>query len=489
MRPDRRHKLLSGVGEDRGITVVEVVIAALILVMVGLAVLGLGSAASRNTFRAEQSQVLSNRLQAELEHIRQLPYSEVAMTSLPAHSNDSASPAFRVSGAEFATNRDGTDTMPLLYNGGTTPTGQGVSGGAVDPGPTPFTSGDVHGKIYRYVVAPPAIQNCGATGCTQDDLRRVIIAVTIDSTAPGGTRSYQEIASDVADPEKRSDESLPCQGCGGSGDEISTFWLTDTACNQTARQPLGGDHNTHNTRGSCADGPQTGGTRGAPDLMFNEPPPESDAGTGTLYDYATDVEPAVNPGADIGLDIAEPSTQNGCLLSAPTLGQLDLPVLNTDTNKQTRYHVWLSNPLNDEFKLLEAADASLQLWTKTINGASYSGKICIWIFKRVTVLNVLGQQVTVDVPAINLDPPLLNVARFEFSRAQWPTEWTEIAVPMHFIWATDALTGLNLLGQPRLGIAIQVERQGTGAPGLEFMYDHPNFESRLEVQSSSQILP
>ena len=60
---------------------------------------------------------------------------------------------------------------------------------------------------------------------------------------------------------------------------------------------------------------------------------------------------------------------------------------------------------------------------------------------------------------------------------------------MHFIWATNALTGLNILGQPRLGIAIQVERAGTGAPGLEFMYDHPNFESRLEVQSSSHILP
>ncbi len=75
MSLERRQRLLSGAGEDRGITVVEVVVAALVLVVLGLAVLGLGSAASRNTYRAEQSQVLSNRLQAELEHIRQLPYS------------------------------------------------------------------------------------------------------------------------------------------------------------------------------------------------------------------------------------------------------------------------------------------------------------------------------------------------------------------------------------------------------------------------------
>ena len=131
--------------------------------------------------------------------------------------------------------------------------------------------------------------------------------------------------------------------------------------------------------------------------------------------------------------------------------------------------------------------ASLQLWTKTINGAAYSGKICIWIFKRVTVLNLLGQQVIVDVPAINLDPPLQNVARFEFSRASWPTQWTEIGIPMHFIWPSNALTGLNIVGQasPRDRDSTRARGHGPG-DGLEFMYDHPSFDSRLEVQSSSQ---
>jgi hypothetical protein len=474
--------------DDRGMTLVEVVIAALVLVLIGLAVLGLGSAASRNTYRAEQGQVLVNRVQAELEHIRQLPFPEVALTGLPTHSTDPANPNSRVSGTQFGLSRDGTNPQPLLYNGGVTPTGATVSGGSIDPGPTPFVSGDVHGKIYRYVVAPGAPANCAS--CTADDVRRVIVAVTLDDTASGGTRAYQEIQSDVANPEKRSVDSLPCSGGCGGDKQIATFWLTDTPCNQTSRQALAGEHLTHNTRGSCPNGMQTGNTAGAPDLMVDEGPPESDAGTGNLYDYATDVEPAVNPGdSDIGLDIAKPATQTGCLLSAPPLGKLDLPALNTDTNKQTRYHIWVSNPLNDAFKQLDTADASLQLWSKTINGASYSGKVCIWIFKRVTALNLLGQQVTVDVPAINLDPPLVNATHFEFARASWPTTWTELGIPMHFIWASNALTGMNIIDQPRLGIAIQVERTGTGAAGLEFMYDHPNFESRLEFQSSSNILP
>ncbi len=478
-------RLRTRLAAEDGISIVEVVVAALILVIVGLGVLSMGDAATRNTYRAEQSQVLANRLQAELEHIRQLPYGEVALTAAPATSSSPTSPANRVSGGTFALNRDGSDPKPLLYNGGTTPGGAPIASGALVSGPEDFTSGDVHGQIYRYVVAPGAPANC--VDCTGDDLKRVIIAIELDPTGSGGTRTYQEIQSEISDPEKLSKDGLPGGG-GPGGDTIATFWLTDTPCNQTARQGLTGNHASHNTRGVCADGVRTGSTKGSPDLMFNEQPPDQDAGDGTLYDYATDVEPVVNPNADIGLNLIKPTT-NSCLLNAPLLSQLDFPVLSSETNKQLKTHIWLSNPLNTGFKLLTAADASLQLWTKAINEASYSGKICIWVFKRVTALNLLGQTITVDVPAVNLDPPLVNAAYFAYSKATWPTSWTEIAVPMRFIWATDALSGLNIVGQPRLGLAIQVERAGTSGSGLEFMYDHPSFESRLEVQSSTSILP
>jgi hypothetical protein len=63
-------------------------------------------------------------------------------------------------------------------------------------------------------------------------------------------------------------------------------------------------------------------------------------------------------------------------------------------------------------------------------------------------------------------------------------------MPLEFIWATDALNELNGLSQTepaRLGLALTVERAGTGGPGLEFMYDHPDFESRLEVQNNQGL--
>jgi hypothetical protein len=471
---------------ERGMTVVEVVVAAVLLTVGALAVLGLGDAASRNTYRAEQSQVVVNRLQAEVEHIRQLPYVEVALTESPPSSADPGSPASRVAGTQFKLGSDGTNPRPLAVNGATTPAGATIAEGTIEPGPEPFESGDVSGKIYRYVAFPGAPADC--SGCSTDDLKRVVVAITLDATASGGERTYQEVQTEIANPDTAPNENvLPPTG-GEEGDDLATFWLTDTPCSQASRQPLTGNHLTHNTRGTCAQGMQTGNTKGAPDLMFNEQPPETDAGTGTLYDYALDVEPAQNPDADIGTNVLEPtgSGSNGCLLTAPLLSQLDFPLLNTEADKQKKVHMWLSNPLNNDFKLLSSADATLELWTKTINGASYPGRICIWVFKRFVGLNLLGQTINVDIPAVNLDPPLINVGHFEFQRNPWPQQWTELSVPMHFIWAADALNvlnGLNLTAEPRLGLAISVERATTGAAGLEFMYDHPDFESRLEVQN------
>jgi Tfp pilus assembly protein PilV len=472
--------------DERGITIAEVMVAALVMVLLALAVLGIGQAASRNTYRAEQSQVVVNRLQEELEHVRQLPYDEIALTSPPSTSTDPMSPAHRVSGTQFALNREGTDPKLLAINGGQTPSGKTVSGGSI-VSTDDFESGDVSGKIYRYVVYPGAPANCA--NCNGDEVKRAIIAISLDSTGSGGERAYQEIQSDFSDPDKTSGGNLPDPG-GNEDPNIATFWLTDTPCSQSVRQPLAGHHPAHNTRGVCSDGMQTGPTKGSPDLMFNEQPPDSDAGTSTLFDYATDpaVEPVQNPGSDIGLNLLEPAG-NGCLASAPLASTLDLPLGEggTPDNRHLKTHLWLSNPLSEQFGLLDSAHAALQLWTKSINGASYSGKICIWLFKRITYLNALGQQVVVDVPAVNVDPPLVNALYFTYTKPTWPTQWTELSIPMNMIWASNLPS--NQLGPPRLGLAIQVERAGTNAPGIEFMYDHPDFESRLEVQTTDPILP
>ena len=115
-------RLRRPLARDDGFTIVEVLVAALIVVISGLAVLAAVDAASRNTFRAQQNQVLNDRLQSEMGKIKQLQYTQIALTSAPAHSTDPASPSYRVSGTQFnitlPQNPPATAVNePLVYNG------------------------------------------------------------------------------------------------------------------------------------------------------------------------------------------------------------------------------------------------------------------------------------------------------------------------------------------------------------------------------------
>jgi hypothetical protein len=273
------------------------------------------------------------------------------------------------------------------------------------------------------------------------------------------------------------------------------------------------DHDSHNTRGVCTDGPHTGSPKGAPDLMFNEQPAAGSGSSNPFIDYANDVEPGGVPtSTDKGLQLLKPSPSGpvGCVVEVPTLsavtgGTLDLPspIGGGETNKQQKMHIWLSNELDPSFRLLTTSSATLDIYTRTADGAgSTSGKVCFWVFKRVKLvgLNLIGQTVNlhVDLPAVVTNNNSLLYGTFQ--RAFWPSDWSPISVPMNLTFANVTawlptvnlgqlgLTSLSVTGQPRLGLALQVEKANTTGAGIQFMYDHPNFPSRLEVQSSSCIL-
>jgi hypothetical protein len=491
-------------------SIVEVVVAGMLLIIGALAVLGFADTANRTTYRAEQSQVVVDRLQAEMEKLRQLTFDEVALTSAPPVPAD-PDLAARLSGGNFKLGRDGTDPRPLAVAGGTAPSGKPVGCGstgqpacAVDPGPTAFDSGDVHGKIYRYVVYPGVPSGCG-TGCTQDDLKRIVVAIKLDDTASGGARAYQELQSDISSARDREGDLPPTTGT--ESQNIATFWLTDTPCSSTTRQNVATtDHNSHNTRGVCTDGVKTGSAeKGAPDLMFNEGPAAASDGSNPFIDYASDIEPGGTPtSTDKGLQMLKPTVggATGCLLAAPTLGTLDLP-LESSSTKHQKSHIWLSNELTPEFRLLTTSKATLELYTRTAEGAgATSGKVCFWVFKRVKLigLNLLGIQTTfhVDIPGVVTSNG--NLLYGQKTLAFWPSDWSRVSIPMNVTFANVTsylgslnlgllgLTSLTVSGQPRLGLAMQVEQANTTSSGLQFMYDHPNFASRLELQTANCIL-
>lgn len=474
----RASKPIRRLRRDDGLTVVEVMVAAMIMIVGGLAVLQVVDAAARNNYRGEQSQVVSNLLQEEMERLKQLPYKQIALTGLPADTSDPTDPRWRTQGTSFAVTQQGGTTLPLVYNGSAIYGGGSVAGGAINPTPTPFTSGDVSGDVYRFVVWEPA-ESCAEACPGQQDLKRVIVAVRINTTAAGGARPYQEIQSQIVDPEAVPvDNSTPLPDTNGDGipdplpDPNQKPWLTfltDTPCNNTSRQPITGDHLTHNTRGACSAGLKTGNDPGAPDLMFTATPPLDPESP--IFDYATDVEPSVNPGQDKGLQLL-PQSSAGCVIDA-----LTIPVApDLQPDKFQKVHKWVTPEIPNNFSIEFDGTGSLDLWTQTVNGASYPGKICVWLFQRQ--FNLLGTPV--DTPALNVAVPGLNY--FTYSQSPWPTTWTEIHVPLEF--------DLNaLLPGSRLGLAIAVDRSGTGdgSQGLQFMYDEPSFDSRLEVKSGSPL--
>jgi hypothetical protein len=448
----------------------EVMVAMLILAAGSLAVLNLISASAHSSFRNQQTQVVSDRLQQEVERIQHLPYDKIALTEVPAGSTDQSSPALRMQGANYAVSQTGSQPASLVYNGSALYTGGSICDadhdcGVVDATPTRFTDGNVSGTIYRYVVWQDD-PTCGTACPGTQDMKRVIVAIALDGTAVGGTHHYQEIQAELTDPDaKPASNSNPVSGQNSSGFPW-TFWLTDTSCDHGSRQAVTGDHLTHDTRGVCSAGATSGTSPGAPDLMVNQAAPLT-AET-PLYDYATDVEPSQNASQDKGVQLLRGSgtTCDPKALTVATGPETDQPA------RFQQLHQWLSPPVPSGTTVQLTGTGTLDLWTETIGNVAYSGEICIWLFVRSTSAGAVSQ-----TAAVNQDAPLTGSPYFTYAQNPWPAGWSELHIPLNFTLGTTLTEGTQL------GLAIEADPAGTSSDGLQFLYDEPSFDSRFEAKT------
>src|SRR4051812_31343327 len=107
--------------EERGFTLLEVMVAALILVIGVLAVIGVFDSSRRLTTVSEKEEVVAHRAEAELERIQAMPFAAVALSSNPSHVIDSADPDFYVTAGVPPTYRwdqgsSGPKTDPLVVD-------------------------------------------------------------------------------------------------------------------------------------------------------------------------------------------------------------------------------------------------------------------------------------------------------------------------------------------------------------------------------------
>jgi type II secretory pathway pseudopilin PulG len=472
---------------EDGFTVVEVLVALLILVLGAIAVLTAIDAATRNTYRADQKQVAINRAQLELEQIREMPYQDVALDRAPAFVNDKTDPRYRINGSgQFALGWNGTTpsnyaTMDVDLNSD--------PANLISPGPTSFTSGDVSGKVYRFVVwqdDPGCLVVCPGT----EDYKRVIVVVTLDHTAVSYAQNYVEMQSNVSDP-----NATTLSGRSPDGGPLVTtqqFFLSDTPCynataNDWSTRDATGNHAAHNTLGNCG----TSGSPGtnSPDGLYASAPSDpdpNDPNNPTEYEFATDLSP---PAAARGLQMprqtpranGQPACDN-LDVNAPT----NVPTLLTNAaGDQYKIHRWVSQPMSSSFTIAgsgTSAAVTLKLWTATTvsSPTPIPAGICAWLFIRTNGL---------DTYLPNADSPTLRDSRgqpvFKLTEQDWPQgQWT--AAPAFLMNTTS---GTVVPAGSRLGVAVAVNGDVTAANQnvLEFMYDYPDEASRLEVQTTTPL--
>jgi prepilin-type N-terminal cleavage/methylation domain-containing protein len=483
----------AGLREDGGFTIIEVLIAALVLAMAAMATFGVLASTVRNGQRAKSTQVAINQAQQELEKLHSLSYEELAMTVTPAHASSVLNPNHRVVNGNLALQRDPQgEYAAMVVNGGSLYGGGNVEGGVVTPGPIPFDSGDVTGKLYRYVVWRND-PTCSESTVEEEDLcpgsqdfKQIVVAVKLDT--PGNQsaeRGYYEVQSAVLDPESLSGETG--EGGEGSGGEneggqkntgsavtAQQFFLTDTACSKsgdTERGEIESDHLLHNTLGTCASGSQTGSTIGAPDALLLGAPPDPDPADPTnpsLFDYANDGYLEPTPDTDKGVQIKRDDT-SGCHYK-PT----------GTVNPESQAHRWVTDPLDDDFEM--NGKVTLEFYTRTLNDALYHGTLCVYVFERHEVETAEGPKATDSI----FQDESTGAAYWTYTpegNGFWPRNaWTKVRLTMEFEKPEDPLPAGD-----RLGVALSVDPGNTDAEAIPVMYDHPSYPTRIEVDTTTPI--
>src|SRR5262249_3115549 len=162
-------------------------------------------------------------------------------------SSSPLNPGYRVNTASgtYALVREPAGSFDkTVVNGGFLYGGGEVKGGTVDPGPVPFTSGDINGNVHPYVRWRNDRSRTAKACPGGQDFKQVVVAVKLDTLKnETGERGYVEVQSSFIDPSD-SPEGDPVPGNEGVV-TAQQFYLTDTPCTNeglTVRSPITEDH-------------------------------------------------------------------------------------------------------------------------------------------------------------------------------------------------------------------------------------------------------
>lgn len=472
---------------EAGLSMIEVLVAAVVLVLGAAATFGVLGAATKNAQRAKATQVALDLAQEELERLHSIPYDDLAVNTMPVATSNQKSPNSRISGSLFALRRSPAGAyFPVAVEAekGFSPESEFFTGDTEE--------GGIKGTLYRYVVWRND-PSCSDEACEgEQDYKQIVVAVKPNrAVSQGGEAGYVEVQSAVTAPaepaeptekekeeeEKEQEEKEKEEEEGGSGTDVTAqqFFLTDTTCaagGTTTRTEIVADHPLHNTLGTCASGLQTGNANpGAPDALLLSGPPDpfpEDESLPVLFDYSDDFYLEPTPDTDKGVQIRRDDT-SGCHYDPAGV-----------TNPESQVHRWVTDPMPKDFEA--GGKVTLEFYTRTLNDALYTGTLCVYLFEREET-GPAELPVAEDTMLIGKEDGNPYWTYEPEGNGYWPrNSWAKIRLSMEFQEAPRVIDKDH-----RLGVALSVDRANTPADAIPIMYDHPNYATRIEVDTKTPL--
>jgi prepilin-type N-terminal cleavage/methylation domain-containing protein len=462
--------------DERGFTLVEILVAMFVLLVGLLATVGIFTSSKSMTLVSQRHEVAVHQAQREMEKLRALRYSQLGLNSTagPSPSSDPKHPNFRVqSGGLFRATEgpppvdeefvlEDPDEPDLEYE--------------VEPGPVPFSVGEggnsaVTGNIYRYVTWRN--ENCPVGVCDGSrNTKRLIVAVKIDPVRNLGPSNPIWVSSIATDPNEGTDGGSQ-QAPAPPSTSVQNFYLYDKTCSDNdadnGYDPPSQSHDTKNTASATASCENVDPSL-RPDLMGPVAPTYPDPPL-PPFRYSADLSGDYPAGLAMRRD--------GLSVSCPGSSyQLDTANSDGDNDLSTpgkwQVHAWATKKFTQEFALTGGAFVSL--WTTSVGSVPGAGRFCVTLVDRLT---------TGGVPN---DVVLGSMSR-EYT--PWPTTKNE---PGRSCGSPDfpcgrqlsfsfALTGTVVRPGGRLMLFLSPLE--TSGKDLVFLYDDPRYRSFLEVETAT----
>lgn len=177
--------------DERGMTIVEVVVALALMAVGVLALMTVFDGSREVVSNGEKSGIAAHQGELEIEKALSLDYDAIALPSVPGHSASSASPDFYVGASgnyQWDQSAAPQPADPLVADAAHS---QLTHVSAWSDGQSRLS-----GSVYRYVtwIDDPHIPGA-------HDAKRVTVAVTVDDSGPHALKNAVLVSSIAIDPE------------------------------------------------------------------------------------------------------------------------------------------------------------------------------------------------------------------------------------------------------------------------------------------------